>query len=59
MLTYKQIIPTVPATIKPNYLLILGLLLLLKLMGNNHFMVMETFLQGEQQSDLPCRGLVP
>lgn len=59
MLTYKQFIPTVLATTKPNYLLILGLLSLLKLMGNNHFMAVETFLLGEQHSDLPSRGLAP
>lgn len=58
MRTYEQFIPTVLATMTPNHLLILGLLLLLKLIGNNHFMAVETFLQGEQQSDFLCRDFV-
>lgn len=57
MLTYKNLVPTVLEKTKPNYLLILGLLLLLKLMSNNHFMAVETFLQGEKYSDLRSRSL--
>lgn len=59
IITYKNFIPTVLATTKPNYLLILGLLLLLKPMSNNHLMAVETFLLGVKYSDLPSRDSAP
>lgn len=60
MVTYKNFVPTVLESTKPNYLLILGLLLLLELTSNNiHFMAVEIFLLGQSYSDLPSRGLAP
>lgn len=59
MLLYYQFITAVISTTNPNYLSIVGLLPLLKVMSCSHFMAVETFLWGEQCSDLPGRSLAP